>query len=343
MLRDLGFEASWHPYEKPSASTIPEFLYSILDTTRKLAHVHRSPKDTGVMVQRYITEYSPWTRLKHVSSAFRYMPTCQSIIFAFFSKFVFKKRFIYDIDDALFLNRPIEVPLLLRVADDVIVGGHNLRKYAIKYNRKLSLLPTSVDVDKYPRERKSATGQTPRLGFLGSPSTTVYISEVLAPIKRLAESYDFDLIIASAPSSEGYRLYSFLFQKLRKAGVKVQLLRWSLENEVDILRNIDIGLAPLSRTDWDSYKCGFKVINYMAACVPPVASAVGEHNFIINDGMNGFLCRNDREWTMKLRRLIEDTELRTVMANNARRTAEQKYSLQKNVEYLATLLRMDDK
>ncbi len=339
MLQDIGFEASWHPYERPPGSTIPEFLYALEDTTRKLARVHRSPQDTGVMVQRYISEYSPWTKLCHVSSVFSYMPTCLSFTFAFVSKFVLKKRFIYDIDDGLFLSRPIEVPLLLRIADDVIVGGHNLREYAMKYNKKVFLLPTCVDVDKYPNERKIETGQTPRLGFLGSPSTTVYLNRVLAPIQRLAESYDFDFIVASARSKEQYRPYNSLFGKLRKAGVKVQLLEWSLENEVDILKNIDIGLAPLFGTEWDKYKCGFKIINYMAACTPPVASAVGENNFIIDDGVNGYLCRNDEEWKQKLEILLVDEKLRDTMAHNARKTVEQKYSLRKNVKRLALIIR----
>ena len=341
MLQDLGFEASWHPYEKPPSSPIPEFLYAMRDSMRKISLVRRSPYDTGIMVQRYIAEYSPWTKLCHMSSLFRYMPTCLSFVFAFFTKFVLKREFIYDIDDGLFLARPMEVPLLLSMADNVIVGGHTLYEYASRYNKKVILLPTCVNTDEYLKERNVEPGQIPRLGFIGSPSTTVYINKVLTPIKRLAESYDFEFAIASARNDEEYKPYNSMFEKLRKSNVRVQLLKWSLENEIDILKNIDIGLAPLFGTDWDKYKCGFRVINYMAACIPPVASAVGEHNFIIDDGVNGFLCRNDEEWTSKLKMLIEDEKLRMVMSRNARSTAEQKYSLKGNINCLASLYNTD--
>ena len=65
----------------------------------------------------------------------------------------------------------------------------------------------------------------------------------------------------------------------------------------------------------------------MASGIPAVASAVGVHNEIIQDGLNGFLAKNDNEWFDKTRRLIEDRALRERLGASARQTAENDYSV----------------
>jgi len=115
------------------------------------------------------------------------------------------------------------------------------------------------------------------------------------------------------------------------------------------LKNIDIGLDPLlsegweiypylSNKDWIKYKCGFKIINYMAAGVPTVASDTSENSYIIQNGSNGFLCHNDDEWIVNLRKLIEDKTLRKNMSANAKKSVEEKYSMRENARILARIL-----
>ena len=48
----------------------------------------------------------------------------------------------------------------------------------------------------------------------------------------------------------------------------------------------------------------------------------------IQDGQDGFLANTTAEWVEKVARLVEDADLRRRMGEAARRTVEQRYSLQ---------------
>lgn len=60
---------------------------------------------------------------------------------------------------------------------------------------------------------------------------------------------------------------------------------------------------------WARGKCGLKVLQYMAAGLPVVASPVGANKHIVVDGVTGFLAREPEEWVEALSRLEADTEL----------------------------------
>jgi hypothetical protein len=336
-----GLEAVWYPYEKPK-KPIPEFLHVAKDFIKKVLIVRDSCDDTGVLIQRSIAEYESlrWNAIKYLSRLLRGMPkfTFLSFSFGFLSKFVLKRRLVYDIDDALFLESPLEVSLLLKVSDIVLVGGHELYNYARRYNKNVRLMPTCIDAEKVPRSSCRKNDGPVVLGFVGSPSTTIFLSELLTPLTELAKTQDFEVVVASAHRREEYKPYDWVFEKFREKNIKIQPLLWDLQTENQIMENIDVGLAPLPNREWERYKCGFKVINYMAAGIPPVASAVGEHKFIIRDGVDGFLCRTSADWTCKLKKLIEDSKFRESMGNNARKTVESRYSLKRNTEELVRLL-----
>jgi len=319
-LLENGFDARVFLYESTKASIFKRGLHIVKDFLNKIGVAMKSGEETLIYIQRGVCSLSQFSH-----------------IFFLFSKFVLGKKVIYDIDDGLFLKEPFVVNNLIRLSDLVVVGGHELFNYVKKYNENVILIPTSADLKRYPLNafRK---GDHVRLGFVGSPSTTKYLRLLLKPLGELAKSHDFELRVISSSSYAGYKPFNHLFKNFRKKGVKVKLIPWSLQGEFRQLQNIDVGLAPLFNREWEKYKCGFKVINYMAAGIPPVASDVGEHSHIIQDGVNGFLCKNDQQWIEKLRKLIEDENLRKKMGVNARKTAEEKYSLEKNAKKLARVL-----
>ncbi|MEJ7712383.1 MAG: hypothetical protein WKF84_21640 [Pyrinomonadaceae bacterium] len=49
---------------------------------------------------------------------------------------------------------------------------------------------------------------------------------------------------------------------------------WSPANEVDLVREMDVGLMPLADTEWERGKCAFKMLSYMAVGRPVVVSPV---------------------------------------------------------------------
>ncbi len=113
-------------------------------------------------------------------------------------------------------------------------------------------------------------------------------------------------------------------------GVNVEALPWRESTEVDDLRRIDIGLYPLPDEPWVYGKSGLKALQYMALGIPTVASAVGMNFKVIEDGVSGFLVKDDHEWITIIERLIDDPDLRARVGEASRLRVLNTYSVKVN-------------
>jgi len=84
----------------------------------------------------------------------------------------------------------------------------------------------------------------------------------------------------------------------------------------------------LTNDEWARGKCAFKLLQYMAASLPCVASPVGANTEAVIDGRTGFQARNASEWESALERLIDSAELRARMGAAGRAHVENRYGLQ---------------
>jgi glycosyltransferase involved in cell wall biosynthesis len=121
-------------------------------------------------------------------------------------------------------------------------------------------------------------------------------------------------------------------------GVPVDVIAWSEVTEVDEIRGFDVGIMPLSDEPWERGKCGFKLIQYMACCLPVVASPVGVNTTIVEHGFNGFLATSAEEWAQALCTLAADSALRHRMGQAGRAKVDRGYSLQISALRLTALL-----
>lgn len=248
---------------------------------------------------------------------------------------------VFDFDDAIFLpsvseaNRlivtfkmPGKVATIIRRSAEVVVGNGYLADYARRFNRNVTVIPTSVNTDSFtPAVTKPRDPRGVVVGWIGSPTTADYIRSLSGVLRRLADDHDFVLRISGSGSP------------VEMPGVTVDNLPWALDQEIELFRTCDIGVYPLADDEWSKGKCGFKAIEFMACGVPVVAAAVGVNREIINDGENGFLASTDEEWKDKLSRLMTDPALRARLGDAGRRTIEARYSLQMNAPRLAAILR----
>jgi len=248
---------------------------------------------------------------------------------------------VFDFDDAIFLpsvsdanrfigalKQPGKVKTIIRLADHVIAGNDYLAAYAQRYNRAVTTIPTCVDTDRFiPRAAAAPSGGPPIIGWIGSPTTAIYVSDLAPVLQRVAATDRFVLRISGAGTP------------IEMPGVQIENVRWSLDDEVRLFNTCDIGVYPLADNEWSRGKCGFKAIQFMACGVPVVASAVGVNREIIQDGVNGFLASNEGEWNEKIRRLLGDAELRRRIAAAGRETIERSYSLRVHAPALASTMR----
>ncbi len=100
--------------------------------------------------------------------------------------------YIYDFDDAFFLkyrrNKLRHLSFLLKGkfqpvisrASAILAGNRHLATYANRFNPATTLLPTVVDLNRYAplRSKRDAVFT---VGWIGSPSTSVYLSALAPP------------------------------------------------------------------------------------------------------------------------------------------------------------------
>jgi glycosyltransferase involved in cell wall biosynthesis len=163
------------------------------------------------------------------------------------------------------------------------------------------------------------------LGWTGVRDNLGYFAPIEPVLQKLAQEYNIELWI----SSDGeYEL----------EGVQVRNRVWCEAEEVDYVREVDIGLMPLHDTPRARGKCAFKALQHMAVAVPVIISPVGMNTEVVQDGVNGLLAGLPEEWEDKLRTLIENPELREQLGRAGRKTVEEQYSFTVNYPKLKAVL-----
>lgn len=246
------------------------------------------------------------------------------------------RRLVVDLDDALWCPtspaptaderaaaRRAEARLghALRRARAAFAGSAHLARWMSERRPGLdvTVLPTSVDLDRYPVA--AAGGRRLTLGWIGSGDNLAELEQLDGVLRELSSEVDFELRVISD-------------RRPALPGLPVELTPWSPAAEVAALAGCDVGLMPLEDTERSRGRCGFKAIQYMATGLPVVASAVGAASEVVADGVTGFLAASPAEWLDRLRLLAADPARRRGMGGEGRRRAERLFSIPSNLPKL---------
>lgn len=105
-----------------------------------------------------------------------------------------------------------------------------------------------------------------------------------------------------------------------------------------VIRSLDINLAPLEDTLFNSAKSCIKWMEAGLVRVATIASDVGDFHDSITNNVDGILTKNDK-WEEKISLLIEDKELRDKIALNAYNVTHEKYSPVTSGKYISDYIK----
>lgn len=249
---------------------------------------------------------------------------------------VYRKKIIYDFDDAIWVNESAynkkylaakflsKVSKICKWAHKVSVGNIFLESFASQYNSNVFIIPTVVDTNQVHSIIQDHYTSRPSVGWTGSFSTLIYLDLIIPVINKLQEKYDFDFFVI-ADKDPKLPLKKYIF------------LKWDKTTEVTNLLKFHIGLMPLTDDDITKGKCGFKAIQYMSAGIPPVVSNVGVNAVIVDNNINGYVCNSLLEWELKIEALLTDTQLRISMGTSARKKIVKYYSVESSRDQFLNL------
>lgn len=217
-------------------------------------------------------------------------------------------RLTLDLDDAIYLRQPrrvggaadVSAIRLARfgrtcdVCDLVTAGNDRLAGMVRRWNPRVAVVPTTVEVPEAP----PAAARAPRtLVWIGLPHNLPYLDPIRPALARLARRHpDLRLRVVCSAWPDWPE-------------VPIERVEWSPETEAASLATAGVGLMPLTNDAWTRGKCSFKLLQYMAQGLPCVASPVGTNVDVVRDGETGFLASTVDEWVERIGRLLADEGL----------------------------------
>jgi glycosyltransferase involved in cell wall biosynthesis len=252
-----------------------------------------------------------------------------------------KAKIVFDFDDAIWhfdisdankklgwLKDPSKTAKIISLSDLVIAGNNYLADYARKYSQNVVVIPTTIDTDYHKEAILYSDRRTICIGWTGSHTTIKHFEFAVPFLKKLKQKYG-DKIYFKVIGDSSYK----------NTELGITGITWNKENEIKELSTFDIGIMPLPDDEWAKGKCGLKGLQYMALEIPCIMSPVGVNCEIISDGINGYLAKNNKEWVEKISLLIENNELRKQIGVHARKTVEEKYSVESQKEKYLNLFK----
>ena len=289
-------------------------------------------------IQRFLTLFSvgKYDVLIIEKELFPYLPAC----FEWFLKWIGVK-YIVDYDDAIFHNydqssNPIirnflsrKIATVMKNASVVVAGNAYLADYAKNSGaKKIEIIPTVIDLDRYPQKNYSQGSTDFIVGWVGTRST---FEKHLAPCKNWIQELEIShpeikFHVVGIPTDMGM-------------GKNVKWIPWTEETEVAEIQKMDVGIMPLQNSLWEKGKCAYKLIQYAASGVPGIASDVGMNKEVTIPNETGYLVDSAQEWKQKIIELKNNKDERIRLGENARKLVEEKYCIQVTAGKWVQLLR----
>jgi len=247
--------------------------------------------------------------------------------------FIFNRNVIYDIDDMIFITRHEHVKtsffqklkgrkkpvVLMKHSKYVIVCTPKLEEIALEINKykKAIDISSTFDTSRFVPVNEYKQQDTVVIGWTGTHSTIPFL-ETLQPV------------LAEVSKQRNIKLLVIANKEYIMNEVETQFISWRAETEVEDLHKIEIGLYPIPANEWSLGKSSLKALTYMSIAIPFVATAYGTNYRIMQNGVQGFMAANDKEWVERLIQLIDNVNLRKQMGLAGRKTVEELFSVKAN-------------
>ena len=228
-------------------------------------------------------------------------------------------RIIFDFDDAIYINpkdenAEIKTQKHIKSAHHIIVANEHLTSYAKLHNSQVTVITTPVDTEVLKPLTDKQVQSEFVIGWIGSFWTTKYLKIVEKVLAELSKDYPIKLKLIGADRNYTPR------------EIPTEHISWSLQTEKEVLPSFDLGIMPLSDDEYAKGKGGYKLLQYMAAGLPAIASPVGINREIIQENETGFLAQSEEEWKKNILYLIQNQNICRNFGQRSREICEQKYS-----------------
>lgn len=237
---------------------------------------------------------------------------------------------ILDLDDADFVDPSLrqEMEQVARTCHGAIAGSRYISNWLRQYCNRVEIIWTGSHlVNHVPPTRPSERGDV--IGWatsdvLGYPAEAKLMREAL---EYCAKERRFRLRIQGGGNPNEIREY---FHTVVASGSMCEIIGFlPYKKFIKSLESLSVGLAPLviGNSSYSAGKSFGKVLGYLAADVPVVASNAADHALFFRSGENGYLVDDVEDFAQSVITLLDNHEARDSIADAARMDFATKLSL----------------
>lgn len=281
-------------------------------------------------------------------NVFVFQKICKKSLYFYIVRFVAKRveRSFYDIDDAVYLSEDeAVVKYFASNVKTVIAGSTELKEWGLKYNSCVEVITTMLPV---PLSIPRIENPVFTIGWIGKfHHHEKDLLDVLFPALRELD-FDFHLILIGIQNPTDRRIIQEALAPQPRCVVEfLQIEDWSDEDAiVQSIRRFDVGVMPLEENEFSRSRSAFKLKQYSSCGVPALVTPLGDTEEFIDEGQNGWVCRNKQDWKNGLTRLFRlSPEERDRLSEAAYKTAQNSaYGLEQNLgKYAEVLFELDNR
>lgn len=228
---------------------------------------------------------------------------------------------VSDFDDAVWTHSPEGTDEIISLSDEIWCGSEASLTYMQQKHKNAVFVPTTIDMSRFglPRSEEAV----PVIGWTGDISghkeNLRFFADILQTIHADLPPFTLRLIGVTHFEKEIREWFSFL-------GEKLELVGWTEPKAIPAeISKFSIGVMPLEPTPFNAGKSALKLIEYLAAGVPVVASNVGENKNVVLEPKHGFTPSDAAGWKTALRTLLTDAAMRKTVGDAGRTFVHQKY------------------
>lgn len=254
-----------------------------------------------------------------------------------------KSELVWDFDDDIFIQGEIskrEARLLTKKSKRIIVIGEYLKNLLpLDVHHKVFCVPTTdgtiyKNINKDTIEwKKEQLNKEVSLVWIGTSSGISMLNAIIPSLDKAAKELKnahkrLVLICVSGKELDAHPEHLI-----------IKNIKWSREQTIKVLQKVHFGIMPLKHDMFSLGKGGFKLIQYMSARVPIIASNVGFNNNIVNNEI-GILVNDEKDmngWEKAVIDIVDNKDYDSI-SEKAFEVWKDKYSYEKNIKDLSKFI-----
>lgn len=226
---------------------------------------------------------------------------------------------ILDVDDAIYVHRGGKTAKYIAKSCSLIVCGNNhLADKFSEWNRNVIVIPTGVNTELLHPISNDFSQKEKIIGWIGTAANYTYLQNIEPALKKVLGLY---------PTVKVQIISNQFPEFLKHFDEQLEFIPWKPGIECELLPSFTVGIMPLDDNEWSRGKCAFKMLQYMAAGIPSIVSAIGTNKEIIDKHDVGIGVITEDQWVDALVAYLSTPDAARQTGTTARQVAESEYSL----------------